>query len=326
MNAFIMTELNNIYVKILKEGRNQYEKSERENTIKSAQELESYSTYLGEMTEKIKTLLDLTTKYAHECLERATTIRKEVDLNITHDGDPSQMFLIHKEMYKGLSWADINDREENREYILGEINDIIERESDVIKKEFIHTPILYKNLSNIYNTNIGFKFQVPIINKLNEMPSVFYWYNGDDTNPAGIYTCISRGFYVRVPFPNVVDSTKNCNKIGSIRCKNETYEECYNIRKELSIRYGSDIRECTFAHTGDKYIKIGTTFRCPHMPRFGNHGYLENDIKTVTDSDIKTILMYSLSDILLTSLWFQRQKKDNSNESSNITFNNIEIC
>ena len=95
MNAFIMNELSNIYVKILKEGQNQYEKSERENTIKAAQELESYSTYLHEMTEKIETLLDITNRYAHECLERATTIRKEVDLNITHDGDPSQMFLIH---------------------------------------------------------------------------------------------------------------------------------------------------------------------------------------------------------------------------------------
>ena len=323
MNEFIMNELSGIYVKILKAGRDKYDQSHQEVSISTAQDLESYSAYLGEMTERIESLLELTHKYARECLDRATEIRKEVNLSISHDGDPSKMFLVHRDMFKGMSWADINDREENKSRVLSDVDNVVD--TSIIRRDFMHTPILYKSLVKINNVDIGFKFKVPIITKLSEMPSAFYWYGGDNTNPSGIYTCITRGFYVRVPFPNVVDSTKNFNKMGSIKCKNATFEECYAIRKELAMRHKSDIRNCTFAHKGDKYVKIGSAFRCPNMPRFGCHNYLSSDLKSVPDSDIKTILMYSLSDILLTSLWFQKQKSLDPHEPVNTTFNDIEI-
>lgn len=322
MNANIMNELNNIYIKILKEGRNQYESSSQHISIKNAQKLESYSTYLGEMNEKLETLLDLTDKYANECLDKATEIRQTIDLNNKYEGDPSQMFLMHKEMFNGMSWADITEKEEKKEKIINDVNSTIKND-DLIKKDFEFTPIIYKNITDVYGKDIGFKFQIPIINKLNEMPASLYWYNGDDTNHAGIYTCITRGFYVRVPLPNVYDSSQNFNRTGSIKCKNETLEECRKIREDLSNRYNSDIRDCTFAHRGDNYIKVGTTFRCPHLPRFGNHSYIKEDLDNVPDSDIKMILMYSLSDILLTSLWFQKQKE---HANKNITFTDVDIC
>ena len=44
----------------------------------------------------------------------------------------------------------------------------------------------------------------------------------------------------------------------------------------------------------------------------------------IPDDDIKTILMYSLSDMLLSSMWFQRQKDEDNHKS--IIMTNIDIC
>jgi hypothetical protein len=318
-----MEILNNIYIKILKTGRKLYNTSETEMTIQVAQKLESYSTYLGEMNEKLESIMDLTDKYAQECLNKATEIRKHIDLNDKYEGDPSMMFKIHKEMYDGLSWADMTEMEENKDQIVDDVCNTINKKTN--KKDYVHTPILYKTISNIYGKDIGVDWNVPIINKINEMPSALYWYNGDATNPKGIYICLTRGFYVQVPLPNVIDTTQDFNRTGSVKCKYNSTSECLKVRQDLSQRYNSHIRECNFAHKGDKYIKIGTTFRCPHNPRFGNHNYLKEDISNAPDTDIKTILMYSLSDILLSSIWFQKQKVEHPKKTA-ITLTRIDIC
>jgi hypothetical protein len=322
MNKAIMSDLNNIYVSILKEGRKQYALYEDDRTIKAAQNLESYSTYLSEMNEKLEAILVLTEKFANEFLEKATETRKFVDLNDKYEGDPSKLMLINKEVCHGLSWADMTERDDIKEKVISDVNKLIKNDS-ITKKEYEHTPILYKSLTSIYKNNIGFNFQIPIINKLNEMPSTFYWYNGDKTNPPGIYSCLSRGFYIRVPLPNVIDSTQNYTRTGTVRCKHNNPKDCYDVRLELSKRHNSNIRECNFAHEGDTYTKLGTSFRCPGLPRFGNHTYMKEDLSVVSKSDIKIMLMYASSDMLLTSLWFQKNKHKNS---SNITFNNIDIC
>jgi hypothetical protein len=322
MDVDDMKTLNDIYIKILKTGRNIYSKSDDSMTIKAAQRLESYSLYLGRMNDKIENILDLTNKYAQECLNRATEIRKHIDINQKYDGDPTQMFTAHREIYDGLSWADINEIEESKEKIIDSVDAAVKTKTNW--KDYIHTPITYKNLSNVYGKQIGFDWQIPIINKLNEMPSSLYWYGGDVTNPEGVYICLTRGFYIQVPFPNVIDATKDFNRTGSIKCKYNSARECMDVRGDLANKYNSSIRDCNFAHTGDKYIKIGTTFRCPHKPRFGNHHYLKEDIGNVPDSDIKSILMYALSDILLSSIWFQKQKKEDS--KTNMIMTNIDIC
>lgn len=323
MDADDMTTLNDIYIKILKTGRKLYTKSEKRMTVKAAQRLESYSTYLGEMNEKIESILDLTEKYAQECLNRATEIRKNININEKYEGDPSMMFKAHKELYDGLSWADITEMEEAKEKVVNDVEVAVHKKTN--KQEYVHTPIVYKNISDIYGKRIGFDWKVPIINKLNEMPSSLYWYGGDTNNPEGVYTCLTRGFYIQVPFPNVIDATKDFNRTGSVKCKYNNLKECLDVREDLANRYNSAVRDCNFAHKGDKYIKIGTTFRCPHKPRFGNHSHLKEDIGSVPDSDIKTILMYSLSDILLSSMWFQKQNTEEPNKS-NMIMTNIDIC
>ena len=318
MDANDMILLNDIYIRILKKGRDVYKESEQENTISNAQKLESYSTYLEQLNIKIENILELNNKYARECITKATEIRKFIDLNDKYKDDPSRMILAHREMYGDISWGDLTDLDDKKKNILKTVKNVIQ--TPISKKDYIQTPIMYKDLSQIYNKDIGFNCKIPIINKLNEMPSALYWYEGDQKNPKGVYTCISRKFYVQVPLPNVIDGTKDFNRTCSIKCKYNTVEECFSIRDELAKRYDSEIRECKFAHHGDKYTKIGTSFRCPNIPRFGNHLTLSNDLDNLPDYDIKMMLMYSLSDILLANLWFQKQK------DADILFTNIDTC
>jgi hypothetical protein len=317
MDSHDMSLLNEIYIRILKKGRSIYDKS-MENVIINAQNLESYSTYLNEMNEKLESILDLTEKYSNECIEKATEIRKYVEINNKYKDDSSRMIHAHKEMYSGLSWADVTDVEDAKEKILNNVDKIIVK--PVSEMEFKQTPILYKDISNIYGKDIGFNCKIPIINKLNEIPSAFYWYAGDKNNPKGIYICISRKFYVQIPFPNIIDGTRDFNRKCSIKCKYESKEECLKLRTELANRYNSSIRECNFAHKGEKYVRVGTTFRCPTMPHFGRHSSLKNDLENLPDYDIKMMLLNALSDIFISKLWFQRQKNDN------LILNNIDTC
>ena len=152
------------------------------------------------------------------------------------------------------------------------------------------------------------------------MKPSFNWYNGDSKNPPGIYTCLSTGFNVHVPLPNVIDSTKKYDRSKTIRCKNVSSDECLLVRTELAERFNSSVRSCNFAHSGDSIIKIGTSFRCPNNIRFGNYDYLSNDLSNATEFDIKTILSYSLSDSLLSAIWFQH------NDHIQSTFINIDVC
>jgi hypothetical protein len=318
MDAGDMQIINDTYIRILKKGRRIYKESEHENSIEVAQKLESYSTYLNQMNEKLESILELADKYSRECLTKATEIREYVDINNRYADDPSKMVMAHREMCKGMSWSDITDIEDEKESVLKNISQIVKIPKNL--DEYKHEPIMYKDISNIYGKDLGFNCKIPIINKLNEMPSALYWYGGDQKNPKGIYTCLSRKFYVQVPFPNVIDGTKDFNRSCSIKCKYNTVEECLKVRDDLANKYNSDVRDCNFAHFGDKYIKIGTTFRCPNIPRFGNHHFLKDDLKNLPDYDIKMLLMYSLSDILLGSLWFQNQK------DTSMVLTNIDTC
>ena len=314
MNVKTMEDLHNIYIKILKEGRTIYNSTNQIN-IQNAQKLETYSNYLGEIINEIEILQTITHKYASEFLNKANEIRKNIDCCDYKNDD---IFLFKTTtLYKGLSWADVNDLEEDKENLLTTVDDIIENNQP---NNYNINDVLIKSISSIDNIDLGFNIKIPIINRLSEIPATFYWYNGDENNRSGIYVCITDGFYSRVPFPNVIDSTNTNNKVGSIRCKHITTDNCFKVRNELAMRYNSTIRSCNFAHTGDSYIKIGTSFRCPQLPRFGNHQCINNDLDIVQTDDIKIMLMYALSDTLLSLVWFQKNNKDN------IIYNNIEMC
>lgn len=323
MDGSTMVELNKIYIKILKNGQQIYNKSHGDLSIKTAEYLESYSSYIGEMNEKIENILELTEKYAKECLIKANEIRIKINSEEKSNSDQNHMIRAHKELYFGLSWGEISEIDDEKDQVLEDVEKTIGKQHSV--DEYTHNPIIYKNLSSIYGTPIGFDWKIPIISKITEIPPSLYWYNGDSYNPAGIYTCLSRDFYVQVPFPNVVDATQDFNRTGSIKCKYNSLNDCKKAREDLASKYKSEMRECKFAHKGDNYIKIGTTFRCQNKPRFGNHYHLKDDINEINNTDIKSILMYALSDVLLSSIWFQKQNNSDS-KSPSMILSKIDKC
>jgi hypothetical protein len=311
-----MQVINDIYVKILRNGRKMYGS---ENTIAAACQLETYSTYLSEMNDKLESMVDLTQKFSVECLSKATEIREEVAINNKFDGDQSKISFAFRDKNSNLSWADATDIEDRTDAVLECV------EAAIVKKptegEFKQGHVLYKTLTDIYGIELDHEWKLPIANRIKDIPPALQWYKGDTNNPEGIYICLSDGFYTQVPMPNILDATKDFNRTGSVKCKHYTKEACYKARETLAYRRNFDMRSCSFAHKGDKYVKIGTIFRCPKFPGFGKHSSLNADLVEIPDDDIRSILMYSLSDAMLSSLWFQNQKQKNG-----MVMTNIDIC
>jgi hypothetical protein len=176
-----------------------------------------------------------------------------------------------------------------------------------------------KTINLVESINISpNNLNLPVIKNLKDMSPVFHWYNGDNFYKKGIYICLAPGFYSRVPFPNLFSASHPNFKNNSIPCKFETLENCTNHKKKISEIYNSDVRECTYVHKKEKFAKIGSFYRC-NRESFGNHESLTTDMDFINISDIKRILMHSLSDSLLTVLWYQNKFKD-----GNLFLNNID--
>jgi hypothetical protein len=312
MHSDDMKLLNEIYIRTLENGVHIYDNTN--NNIKIAQKLESYASYLTEMNEKIKRIVDITNNYANECINKANAIR---ELITTDNPKYLSTFSLYSGVYKGLSWGDIDEIEETRENIVSGVDDII-KSKEVLSK-YNNMPILYKTISSIYGKDLGDNLVVPIINHLDDMPASLYWYRGDVSHPEGIYMCLSNGYCIQVPFPDIIDSKQNSNKQCSVKCKYTNIDECIEIRKTMAVKYKSQVRECNFAHTGDSYNKISNMYRTPNLLRFGHHNTIKYDMEIVSEEDINTMLMYSLSDVLLGSVWLQNHK-------DYCIMTNIDIC
>lgn len=134
------------------------------------------------------------------------------------------------------------------------------------------------------------------VSKLAEIPESMYWYDGDKKNKPGIYIRIGNSI-ILVPFPDVIDpsdpeASKNC----TVKCRSETRERCQSKKFGLN---------CPYAHVGEQFRKIGSNYRS-EVPRLGKHSFIREDSETAKYSDIKHILMNSLSDILFCNLWFEK--------------------
>ena len=134
--------LNKIYKSVLLNGQKHYTHASKNTTIKSACFLESFSLYLNEMNDKLSMILNLTDKYATECLDKAAEIRKEIEFNDKYSNDPSRMFLAHQEAYKGMSWADMSEKSDKTENTLNQVKKITQKPLE--KKNYEHNLITYK--------------------------------------------------------------------------------------------------------------------------------------------------------------------------------------
>lgn len=180
--------------------------------------------------------------------------------------------------------------------------------------------ITEKSIDSIENINISPNIlNIPIIENIKDIPPMFYWYNGDKFYKKGIYVSICKGFYAKVPFPNVVSANDENFKTKTMSCKFDSKELCTLNKKKNSEIYNSDIRECFYVHKKEKFNKVGSNYRCL-VENFGNHFTLNHDLNIIDNTNIKHILMYSLSDSLLTMLWYQNKFKN-----GNLVLNNLDI-
>jgi hypothetical protein len=170
-----------------------------------------------------------------------------------------------------------------------------EIKSDVVTTERVLIP------------DVGYYMRLPIVHKLSQIPPMFYYYKSPD-NKDGIYCSILPNVYTKVPFPIITDSTKEYGRDKSIKCKYKSRVLCDEQRSKMAKLHNSQIRTCNFAHTGEKLIKIGYPSRCTSIPNFGNPTSLVNDLRHIDLTAIKTLLMYGLNDIIISSIWLDSTK------------------
>lgn len=265
-------------------------------------ELSTLTIELSKLKTDVGDCMVLLTNLLDECCYKSSEILDEIQFQNTEK--TSGFKFIYKGVNKNLNWADIEEIEDIENIQTGTTNKPEQINSATSSKKYN----LYKEIQMIHQTPIpAVKF--PITPALEMIKPAIQWYIGDTKHKEGLYMCLTDGCYIEVPFPDIIDGTKNNNRAGSIKCKHTDIDKCLANRELLASRYNSEIRNCNFAHHGDKYIKIGSSFRCPELPHFGNHKTLKSDMDIINDSDIRLILMYSISDILLSNIWWQSKKK-----------------
>lgn len=204
------------------------------------------------------------------------------------------------------SWADISEYDdikdliESEQYNKGSATEAKKyqhnRDTHDINSHQTSTSIEYLppnlDIEGIYEMSMdGVKWYLPKINNLISIPPMFYFFEGNDMFQRGVYACISSGVYVQVPFLRVTPENTDNSKHRTAACKDGL--ECKN-------------HECTFAHPGTTYMKLGITARCPGNPGFGDKDNIENDIDSLTEHDMRMMLMYSFSDIFPVMAWLQK--------------------
>lgn len=268
----------NASLEILKIGRTQLKEGSEEDLTQFYATTSIFHERMREMMILIKNLSD-------QCNEKSFEARENAGIR--------EDFGFVYRRGENLSWGEMSEIENSRLVLMEKVDkQIDDAENDMA----------YKNVSDIDGVNVG-NVRIPTIARLNQIPPSIYWYAGDRENPTGLYISVCPNLVVKIPLPEHVDGIKEYDRVRSIKCKYVTIEECRTNRKATALKYKSKIRECTYAHKGDRYRKIGTNYRAQIMPRFGARETLADDILRVTTEDIKKILMNSLSDLLLCRIW-----------------------
>jgi hypothetical protein len=172
-------------------------------------------------------------------------------------------------------------------------------------------------IAKVYNLEIP-RTNFPVVDTLTDIPQFIHYYKGDAKRKAGVYVCMSPNMFIQIPLPDTIDPTRFESKINTIRCKHETIDKCFEIRDRYSKRNGISIKECTFVHKGEKYSKVSSIYRCQDLSSFGNLSSLNKDLKNLSLRDVKTLMFYSLTDLLLVYMWCRSIKHDT------LVFDNID--
>ncbi len=192
-----------------------------------------------------------------------------------------------------------------------------------------------KKICNIDGIDLqGNILDLPVVDSLKSLQPAIQWYNGDNFYQKGIYICLCKGFYVKIPFPNIPPPSSLSNRCSkdnefsspspskekTLKCKYITRQKCQEHKKKIYQLYDAEYKECTYVHRKEQFNKVSSIFRCPTIETFGRHETIGDDMKKIQNQDIRHLLMYSLSDDLLAILWYQNTHKD-----TNLVFTNIDI-
>jgi hypothetical protein len=116
-----------------------------------------------------------------------------------------------------------------------------------------------------------------------------------------IYMCIYPGLYCRVPYPTTIDTNAADDRQRTVRCRALTRQACNERRRFIQ-------QPCKYAHCGDRIVKVSSAGRCLSCPTFGNPESWGTDSEQVTERDIRTVLMYGLSDLVAVACWAANKK------------------
>ena len=168
-----------------------------------------------------------------------------------------------------------------------------------------------------YNCS-GLKITFPIIKSLDRIPNNMYYYYGDKNNKRGVYTRITDEILVKVPLVETISENLENSRQMVVKCNKN--DEC---------RFWN----CTYAHTGVPYTKIGFIKRAPSCSGFSNFESLKNDIKAISYEDIRLCLMYSITDLFSIKAWCQHYFNENKDQYfqenrvvKDTIWKNIELC
>lgn len=266
-------------------------------------ELDDFYTSTMIFHDRMREMNMLIKNMSDQCNERSFEARERVGL----EGE----FKFVYRQGDCLRWGEMSELENRRAALIEEVD----RQVEDAEKE----NLAFKNVTEVDGVPID-KVKIPTIARLNMIPPSIYWYAGDKDNPAGLYMAVCPNLVVRITLPEHVDGMQDYSRVRSIKCKHGTNAACLANRKTLAARYGSSIRKCTYAHIGDKYRKIGMNHRAQVMPQLGCHESLKHDITHASQMDIRKILMYSLSDVLICSLWGAQAIENHT------VFNDVDVC
>lgn len=298
-----ITYLDDIFEKIVKSFNKLQLEEYNPETLKKSKELISKGSELLSTLQthvsSIKTLLSDCSDFIDEMQEDLTSTPKDGDY-VYHTkngmlGYPGKEFII--DLMKNKT----NPKESTIAPIKQET--VLPEQKAVEQKTLI--------------PEIGYYMKVVQVADLKHIPPALYYYSGDQ---PGLYMRLPNNNLFRIPFPEIVDSKKEYDRKHSIRCKYHTKAECDAQRMKMSKMYNSTVRTCNFAHSGDRIIKIGYPSRCPSVPDFGNPASMSNDIRQITEDDVKNLLLYSLSDLLAATVWLDYTGK------SGLTITNLDTC
>lgn len=169
------------------------------------------------------------------------------------------------------------------------------------EKKTPHITTRKKIKSRILIPECGYYINVNTVNSLSDIQPAICYFDGED---KGFYCCLVPGVYVKIPFPEIIDATKNFSRMRTIRCKHITLKNCDDKRKEHCKTFA----QCNFAHKGQRIKKLGYSSRCPSLPVFGHPSRITTDVKKIKESDIKNVMLYGLSDLMAAMIWMDSNK------------------